>query len=875
MASTGGNAVAEPEGSSTAKDEAAEDLDSEDEQDKAVEKANGEEEEAKAIEKDEEAKAIEEDEEAKAIEKDEEAKANEEDEEAKETNWPDLGSSITQRCRKRLEWAQKGCNKTESRIWVCESVGCATKLCKLYHELLESREELEKRREDLEKSREELEKSRDELPADTYPYQKIFDLQKKQVDDGEDKVDLRKARVEDCCELILKEHEIHKDTLIYGKAAGNHTDYKTQQTNRTEVEEGVAEADAEAAQAEADDSDGGQNTQQPKSPSKLHECFNRRCEEYVVDCREYEKNKELDAFWLFCDAMFLESKPVPHGYDSKEFGDCIEETCQHIVKWKMNTALDEERTYYRPKGVAQETKAVQPILFALMWKISRILGGSMHLTKEQYLPKDSEKSKRWIDAMFSIVVKQHLGSTNGSLLGKSVEIKPLSRKGEGQDFTKMVKGGENQVIGHAYQTLWDAAFQYCRGLGKDGRASGMVLTMASALLLDVTISGVGTQNATLKSRKSRIEPLFSKKTSEVLFDEKKLEKSGLTFAPNKGKEQAMQQGFKNLVYFVMDPGKREEIVNASSANIMKKNGTIKNVTIKIEKFLGSGAYCSVHRACVGDDDTTKVIVKIAKDETASVRVLKRELQVLKELKHSAIPKLYTESLVKLVVHQRCERNRIESLVLDADEGQTAGEACKAEGFPKHIECVFEATKEALAYAHCNGWAHLDVQPSNIITKDNGEGGITVLLNDWGSAAKMAKTLYFYRGSPPFSDDALLRTDPKKKFNITTPKPGFDMFSLTMTICYLLNRGLPWDGFNRPLVTVSMLAKREAKALKLIENSQLNSVLKEALKKPLEASRSPATVPVTRIEKLKDPNSVEFSSSRKRRRKEPGRLTPSW
>ena len=819
--SADGSEAEHAEGCSASKDvsrAAGEDSDSETEQTKAVENARKEEEEAQKQEN-----------------------GAEEDEQV-DKEWPNLGSSITERGRKRIEWAGGTLEGKDASYWVCSKEDCRRELCKLHREYLNSRELLKQ-------SRVALAEAQQSLADATSSQEGVSDMDVRIAKLLEDSVAIKEAIVADKeaivagkktilkahCLRISDTHIALKETLLHGKSAGNKTDHQTLQTNREQALKEAGRADAELEEARAEEArananadatvDLGPNKNEPKSPSLLHQCFNEECTSYSIDDKKIENNVDLKEFYNFCDLMFSKSITVKHNYGSKEFDKCIEQTCRHITDWQKGTTVGDKITYYRPSGKAQETKAVQPILFALMWKIARILGGTMHLTREQYLPKENEKSKRWMDANWCDKVKQHLGSAKGGLLGKSVEMKPLSRKNN--VFAKMVNGGENQEIGHMFQTLWDGAFQYCRGLGRDGRASGMVLTMASAKLLEVEISHVGTPEVNLTSRSTGNHPLFSENTSKVLFKgggaKRALYNSGLVFAgPPEG--GVMQKGFVNLVHFVMDLGNEEEEDQANAKIELKDD------TIELKRFLGAGAFCSVHEACASrkaaSSEDVNLIVKIAKDEEVSCRALKNELSVLQVLEHLSIPKLYRQSLVDLEIEQRCERNRVQGLILKARVGETAGEACKTTGFLKCIDRVFTETSAALDHAHGKKIVHLDVQPSNIIILQGAEP--IVLLNDWGCAAWINKLLTYYKGSPPFSPDDLLRTN-SKKFISRKPVPKFDMFSLAMTICYLLNGGMPWDGFNRPLVTQEMLDTRKKKAKSLINAStDLSQEIKDRL-----------------------------------------------
>merc|ERR1712232_750473 len=102
-------------------------------------------------------------------------------------------------------------------------------------------------------------------------------------------------------------------------------------------------------------------------------------------------------------------------------------TVNAIVGWKPGESVKRRDSFFRPSSRAQETRGVHPILLALMWKINSILQGTAYFTSEQYLPMQLERSKRWMDAMWSKAAQHFLSSADGNLVGKSAEFKPLSR----------------------------------------------------------------------------------------------------------------------------------------------------------------------------------------------------------------------------------------------------------------------------------------------------------------------------------------------------------------------------------------------------------------------------------------------------------------
>mmetsp|Transcript_83237 Transcript_83237/g.124839 ORF Transcript_83237/g.124839 Transcript_83237/m.124839 type:complete len:439 (+) Transcript_83237:442-1758(+) len=421
-----------------------------------------------------------------------------------------------------------------------------------------------------------------------------------------------------------------------------------------------------------------------------------------------------------------------------------------------------------------------------------------------------------MDAMLSKAAQQFLPSASGSLVDKSAEFKPLSRKGI--EFGKLVQDGQNQNLGHNLQVLWDSCYQFCGGLGKDGEASGIVLTMISANVMSSSLSGVGTEEVKLDISSTKNLALFSKATTKVLLEGsgQAVESLNLTFEDN---GQVMQPGFKALVHFIIDEGSHKSEITFESSD----------VTVK--EYLGSGAFCSVYK-CEERDSKNSLVLKMGKN-VFDRATLDRELEALKKLDHEGIPKLYKEDLFYMTVKARCEANVVPCLLLNLDIGVSVRQLCRdaishIQGF---IQELFDAIRAVLDYAHEKGWIHLDVQPSNIIVVRNDDGTRRYVLIDWGTAVQggnKAKKLEYFRGTPPFADQQLLliKKSEKDTWKGQKPKAEFDKFSMAMTLAYIQHGGVPWYGFHRPVVTDAMLSDRLTKAVELIQKSGLDPETKE-------------------------------------------------
>lgn len=96
----------------------------------------------------------------------------------------------------------------------------------------------------------------------------------------------------------------------------------------------------------------------------------------VGDQAHFQSSK-LKEFYTYCETIFAAGQAVPSQvkYKSNAFRDYINITIRLLVSWESGAVFDKEKEeVYIPAKQCQETHTAQPILFALIWKISQIVG---------------------------------------------------------------------------------------------------------------------------------------------------------------------------------------------------------------------------------------------------------------------------------------------------------------------------------------------------------------------------------------------------------------------------------------------------------------------------------------------------------------------
>jgi serine/threonine protein kinase len=210
--------------------------------------------------------------------------------------------------------------------------------------------------------------------------------------------------------------------------------------------------------------------------------------------------------------------------------------------------------------------------------------------------------------------------------------------------------------------------------------------------------------------------------------------------------------------------------------------------IEVGRYLGSGAFSHVLKLVVnGSDD---VFMKVPKSHRMK-KSLESEAKVLKELcRHICIPQLYdTDDPIKtLDIKIRCESSALPCLPLRGLIGQPASHRHHWES--DKLKIILLEVYAALDHANKRGWAHLDVRPSNIITRADPPGDrFEVMLIDWGCAHRKTDKLKGFIGCPPYAHDELFgRT---KEWH---PRVDHDLASLAYSVASLSHGSIPWSGF---------------------------------------------------------------------------------
>jgi serine/threonine protein kinase len=351
------------------------------------------------------------------------------------------------------------------------------------------------------------------------------------------------------------------------------------------------------------------------------------------------------------------------------------------------------------------------------------------------------------------------------------------------------------------------------------------MTMVSVEIVEMKLSGMGTAEVKLETRKTGHEPLFDMDTTLDLLGDMKEKSCVVKNCLKQFTEgDSPQKGF-NLLQALLS-GMLEHHEPTSSAY---SDQTV-DTSIQLGRLLGSGAFSSVYAL----KEHGETFLKIPKSRRC-VKALENEVEALKALDHTCIPKVFLEDaphLGILTVQLLCDKSVLPSLRLKGLIGTPASKV-NVENFNNDdLQRIIEDIISALKHAHDRGWVHLDVRPSNIIISQPGNVSPRVQLIDFGCAAQKNVVLSQFRGCPPFAHDDLLHQGLEK----WRPDEKHDMASLSFTIASLLaESSVPWFGFNGCNIEPGRLKERSTIATKLLCNDKLNKTTRNFLIKLIDES----------------------------------------
>jgi hypothetical protein len=167
--------------------------------------------------------------------------------------------------------------------------------------------------------------------------------------------------------------------------------------------------------------------------------------DFFLHALEVDQLKLLAQFYKHLQYIFEHAKRLEVG--DEKYKEKIEHTILAIMEWYNGKPEDPSTpSFFIPGCVGQETKGAQPILYAIMAKMTQILGLASHVTQEQGVPKIGNRSGHYVDFVVTHCAEEYFMAILPAMLGVPIEVKPISRKGI--LIPKLLLEAQDQVVGH-------------------------------------------------------------------------------------------------------------------------------------------------------------------------------------------------------------------------------------------------------------------------------------------------------------------------------------------------------------------------------------------------------------------------------------------
>lgn len=205
--------------------------------------------------------------------------------------------------------------------------------------------------------------------------------------------------------------------------------------------------------------------------------------------------------------------------------------------------------------------------------------------------------------------------------------------------------------------------------------------------------------------------------------------------------------------------------------------------------IGSGGFGTVYLArhnVTGRLAALKLTKEVIKKDAALIYRFKREIAIMKKLKHPNLVRLYDEGITDngnyYLVSEYLSRGNLSQYCHSRHSGKMPYQrACR----------LFADALKGLAWFHEKGYVHRDIKPENILLLKDREGRYHAKVADFG----LARSFIMHGGTVTRANEWIGTTfycPPEQILDFKNAHPATDVYAIGMAMYYILSGEFPYD-----------------------------------------------------------------------------------
>ena len=205
--------------------------------------------------------------------------------------------------------------------------------------------------------------------------------------------------------------------------------------------------------------------------------------------------------------------------------------------------------------------------------------------------------------------------------------------------------------------------------------------------------------------------------------------------------------------------------------------------------LGCGGFGTVYLArhnTSGRLAALKLTKEVVKQDAALIQRFKREIAIMKKLRHPNLVRLYDEGITDngnyYLVSEYLPKGNLSEYCWSRHSGMMP--------YQKACGLLVQAL-EGLAWFHEKGYVHRDIKPANILLLKDSKGMYYAKVADFG----LARSFVMHGGTVTRANEWIGTTfycPPEQILDFKNPNPATDVYAMGMTLYFILSGEFPYD-----------------------------------------------------------------------------------